>query len=414
MNKILNASLAFLIPFFAVGQGYFTINGHVVDGETGNALAYATISLEGKPLGTVSNTEGDFKFHIPHRLLGDTLVISFIGYKNYRQSVRDLLTDKSPVMPLQQQVLILDEVVINSAQLSAKEIVQKAVREIKNNYPDQPFQLECFFREIEEENGKYVLLSEAAIQLYDKSFITKRKSLQEKIKPIEIRRSYSYGQIRGGDNNIGCAFTDLIENNDVRYQRGMLNTKRNQYKLDSISYFNDRPVFVISMRNKLDSGQMFIDTETYAFVKIGLERRKRGEYDDPYYFKWDYQDSLKLGRTKFSFTVEFKEFEGKMYVLHMAEDEQAHVYDPVSKEIMIEKNERLELIVNEIKNDAVSKEEEMKKLNYRCSFDIGAYNEAFWKNYNILTLTPLDKKLITDLEKETSLQEQFKSSPNRQ
>ena len=81
---------------------------------------------------------------------------------------------------------------------------------------------------------------------------------------------------------------------------------------------------------------------------------------------------------------------------------------------MIEKNERLELIVNEIKNDAVSKEEEMKKLNYRCSFDIGAYNEAFWKNYNILTLTPLDKKLIADLEKETSLQEQFKTSPNRQ
>ena len=37
-----------------------------------------------------------------------------------------------------------------------------------------------------------------------------------------------------------------------------------------------------------------------------------------------------------------------------------------------------------------------------------AYHQEFWKYYNVLKLTPLDEKLIQDLEKEISLQEQFK------
>jgi len=35
------------------------------------------------------------------------------------------------------------------------------------------------------------------------------------------------------------------------------------------------------------------------------------------------------------------------------------------------------------------------------------YHQEFWKHYNVLKLTPLDEKLIQDLEKEISLQEQF-------
>jgi hypothetical protein len=37
-----------------------------------------------------------------------------------------------------------------------------------------------------------------------------------------------------------------------------------------------------------------------------------------------------------------------------------------------------------------------------------AYHQEFWKYYNVLKLTPLDEKLIQDLEKEIPLQEQFK------
>jgi hypothetical protein len=35
------------------------------------------------------------------------------------------------------------------------------------------------------------------------------------------------------------------------------------------------------------------------------------------------------------------------------------------------------------------------------------YHQEFWKHYNVLKRTPLDEKLIQDLEEDISLQEQF-------
>jgi hypothetical protein len=35
------------------------------------------------------------------------------------------------------------------------------------------------------------------------------------------------------------------------------------------------------------------------------------------------------------------------------------------------------------------------------------YHPEFWKQYNILKLTPLNEKLIHDLEKEITLQKQY-------
>lgn len=400
-----------IASFSGLGQGYNTIEGKVVDEETEQALAYATVTIPGKPIGTISNTKGHFTFHIPDSLRHEMLTISFLGYQNFEMPIKDILLHQQGFFTLRQSVMLLKEVVINAEDLSGKEIVEKAIRNIKLNYPKDPFLLDCFFREIEMENEKYVLLAEAAIELYEKSFITKRRALQEKINVKEVRRSHSFNQML--ENTIGNAFVDLIENNDIRYQRGMLNTKKNNYKLDSVSNFNGRLVYVVSMSNWLDRGHMLIDVENYAFVSIGLERRKR-KANDPYYFKWNWQDSLKIGRVMFSFTIEFKEYQGKMYVSHMTEDEENHVYNPSTGKIIINKKERLELIVNNIVNKATIDGANMKKLKYSSEFDIGDYNEEFWQHYNVLKLAPLDEKLLKDLEKEISLQHQFKSSGQKQ
>ena len=412
MSRIFIIAVLYTLSHPMSGQEYFTIRGHVADEENGKNLAYASISVKGKPIGTISNSEGNFEFHIPAGLLQDTLVISFVGYRNYRQQISNLTTGMDHTFGLKQNVLILDEVIVNDQRLTAREIVEKAVRNIRHNYADEPFRLECFFREIEQENGRYVQLSEAAIQLYDKNFTTKRRSIREYINVKAVRRSHVFRQIKGF-NNIGSAFVDLIENNDVRYQRGMLNTKRNQYQLDSVTFYNDRPAYVISMTNRLDSGQMLIDTKTFAFISIGLERKVRQQKKDPYYFKWEYQDSLTLGRTMFSFHVEFKEYLGKMYPMHMTEREIVHIYDPETLKIHIVKKERLELIVNEIIADGSAGDFPKQKLRRSSLFDIGEYDEEFWRHYNVLQLTPLDEQLVADLEKDISLQEQFKTSTNQ-
>lgn len=52
----------------------------------------------------------------------------------------------------------------------------------------------------------------------------------------------------------------------------------------------------------------------------------------------------------------------------------------------------------------------MEESNLESQAGEYTYNPQFWKNYNIIKETPLDEKLIKDLEKDVSLQEQFKKA----
>ncbi len=38
------------------------------------------------------------------------------------------------------------------------------------------------------------------------------------------------------------------------------------------------------------------------------------------------------------------------------------------------------------------------------------YNAVFWQNYNVIKESPLDKKIINDLEEGDSLEKQFKKN----
>jgi hypothetical protein len=66
------------------------INGIIYKRESGESLPFANISLLGKSVGTVSNDNGKFNLKISINNILDTLVISYIGYKNSNIPVNQL------------------------------------------------------------------------------------------------------------------------------------------------------------------------------------------------------------------------------------------------------------------------------------------------------------------------------------
>ncbi len=386
-----------------IAQPTIKVSGKVVDEATKESINFASVSVRGKPMGTVTNSEGEFDFYVPADYSNDTLIVSHVGYKSYRQKIADL-TNTDKLILLTPAPFLLDEVVIIEKNLTGKEIVEKAIRQLKSNYPTHPFCLQGFFREIEEENGKYVLLTEAAVDLYDKKFDGKRKKgIQESVDIKEMRRSIHYSG-RGNRDNIGYALADLIENNDVRYNRGMLDTQRNEFSIDTITSYNDRPVYGISMANKTDRGMMYIDMETFGFLKISMERQSHNPHTK-YYHGNMVSDSLKIGRVWFRFSVEFEVYMDKLYPRRMHESELNEIYYTKTGKIKIVAIETLEFIVNNVIPQKESKE--ARQLKYGLILNGGEYHKDFWNNYNSLKLTPLNEKLIRDLEKEISLPEQF-------
>jgi hypothetical protein len=400
-SSILFISLSFLAASFSFGQSYLTIGGSVQDEETKKPLSFASVSISGESIGTVTNVNGEFDFHIPEQYLHDTLVISHVGYKSLKRCVADI--QNKHAFELKPYAFLLNEVEIREKNLTGKEIVSKAIKNLTLNYSTKPYCLEGFFREIEEENNKYVLLTEAAVDVYDKSFDGKRKSqLQESVDVKEMRRSLRHSGLKNR-NNIGIALTDLIENNDVRYNRGMMDTSTNEFSIDTITAYNDRMVYGISVSNKIDKGMLYIDIETYGVLKISMERKNRD--GGKYYYINPGPNRMSRGRVWFVFSVEFELYNGKLYPRRMHESELNELYDPKTSEVKITSIETLEFVANNIHPGKESKE--AKKLKYGLIIKHKEYNKEFWANYNTLKLTPLSEKLIRNLEKEISLQEQF-------
>jgi len=376
------------------------ITGRVFDEKSQEPLGFASVSIVGKPVGTVTNAAGEFDFYIPEGYKNDSLVISHVGYKSFRARI-DRLAKGSLSVGLKAISVLLREIVIREKDLTGKEIVAKAVKNLTLNYSTKPFCLQGFFRQIEAENGKYVLLTEAAVDLYDKNFDGRpKRDLQESVDVKEMRRSLRYGSQSKRDN-IGIPLTDLIENNDVRYNRGMLDSA-NTFSLDTITVYDDQLVYGVSMSRGTDSGMLYIDMETFGFLKITMERKSRDKSKN-YYDERNIK-SGKQRRVWFRFSVEFESYNNKLYPRRMHESELNEIYD-LAGQLRLSSIETLEFIATNI---IPAKENQMaKKLKYGMMIKPTEYNQEFWKHYNVLKLTPLDEKLIQDLEKEISLQEQF-------
>jgi hypothetical protein len=379
------------------------VSGKILDAKSGEPLEFASVGVMGKPTGTIANANGEFDFHILNSYENDSLVVSHVGYQSYRAKITDV-SKETIVIRLKPRPVLLNEVVIHEKNLTAKEIVAKTKRNLALNYSTKPFCLQGFFREIEEENGKYVLLSEAAVDLYDKNFDGKHKRhMQESVDVREMRRSLRYSA-RNNRDNIGFALADLIENNDVRYNRGMLDTASNTYSLDTILLYNDRPVYGISASRGPDVGMLYIDTETFGLLKITMERKSRDQ--KKYYHDGFINKTQKRGQVWFRFTVEFDVYENKLYARRMHESELNEIYDGTTGQLQIASIETLEFIVTNILPGSENKN--AKRLKYGLIIKDAPYHEDFWRNFNTLKLTPVDEKLIRDLEKDISLQEQFK------
>jgi hypothetical protein len=66
------------------------------------------------------------------------------------------------------------------------------------------------------------------------------------------------------------------------------------------------------------------------------------------------------------------------------------------------------LLINEVQADAAERIGSTEKMrNYGLQYQDYPYNKIFWDNYNLIKETPLDRKILEDLEKIAPLERQF-------
>ncbi len=172
MRKTVSLFLSAILCVAGIAHGQRVISGSIINSKTNEPLSFAALSLKKANLGTVSNENGEFDFLIPADIKGDSLVVSYIGYKSRVMSVDAI---ESPIqIKLEAQSFALSEVVVRP--LPPTYYIRVAMQSIGKNYPNKPFQTEAYYRERVKENKVYVDDIDAVFKSYYPHYVAKTKN----------------------------------------------------------------------------------------------------------------------------------------------------------------------------------------------------------------------------------------------
>jgi hypothetical protein len=410
-------------------QSTHTLQGKVLDGETGKPLAYASVGVQGKPVGTVANEGGEFEFHLPAAYAQDTLFVSMLGYTGFKQRIDQLSSNIT--VSLVSKPVVLGEVVVTPATLSGEEIVQQAVSRIRTHFSSKPYVMEGFFRQIQAVDGTYISVLEAAVNVHEPGY---RSNAPEKVGIVEIRRSH-YLNPKPYTNQPDAYYTQrhnsLLGTLRLNRVREIATSGKSPkgfydgnyaYQLDSTLDQDGGQVYVISATPKTNKGYvkhpekeyrsntLFIDAETFAIRKVIFQYRPKGNYA-PKEFKnvTATNDSILSVVTGHTHVYEFAEYEGVHYLKYMKWSDWVQDYNVSLQKASYLNEYKHELLFNRVVTDPSQFPPVKENIDASASLHVQVkeYNASFWKKYNVIKETPLEKQRIEELERKGALETQF-------
>ncbi len=399
----------FFVCFFLLACGVvsnaqkITVSGKAVDKESKEPVPFATLGIKGKSIGTITNLQGDFDFHIPAAYRNDLFVINMMGYKTFEAPVWTLLEGQPVVIELEKSTTVLEEVVVSDS-LHGSDIMQIALSRVEQNYPMTPYLMDGFYRDLKKVAGTYISILEAAVKVYDEDYKEPRNrfKLRERVALLEVRRSIGYSSKFTTYFDQDNLLEDLLLHNSVRYRHFPLEEVFFQSLVrEKDSYYNSHEIFVISHKKDY-SLKLFIEKGTYAIIHIEYENSKEENLGK--------KRSLESRFVNIKRVIDFKTFEGKFYLNYISVDSRVNWYDIKTKELKFETELNQYLLINEIVPNTdrrIATTEKMK--NYGLQYQDLPYNKEFWDNYNVIKESPLDRKIVEDLEKQGPLEKQFKN-----
>ncbi|MFM9839846.1 MAG: carboxypeptidase-like regulatory domain-containing protein [Cyclobacteriaceae bacterium] len=405
--------LLFLIFFVfetipCVSQTNLSIKGKILDQKTNEALPYANISIKNYSIGTVSNESGEFDFFVPADLINDTLVVSFIGYKIFKETISNLTESK--IIYLEELPILLSEVTVSSE--GARKLVEEALKAVPLVYPSEPYLMEGFHRSWEKLNFTDSIsypgtLIEAAVTIYDPGYGQKKVGkAKEEIYINEIRRS---AVMDGWNYGPGNALKDLLDKNLVKYPNALafislksfLNFPNNMiYEWEGTAKIDDENLSIIKI--EIPNAQKFpafykvyISEGDHAILRFELYGVKR-EIDYSI-GEWHIENLSQV--------YIFKRYQSKPYLNYVKLKYTVKNLDQKKKKVLRSEDYYRELLINNIITANV--EEQRKGLAAKKSKEVSLalqvknYNAEFWKNYNVIKESPLDKEIIQYFEQKS-------------
>jgi hypothetical protein len=248
--------------------------GSILDSKTRNELIFASISVSGTTISTISNSEGKFSIKIPVEKQNSNLVISYLGYKNKVIPIKDLKPEKN-ILVLEPSNTILEEVVVKV--LDAKNIFLAVLKNRSQNYGVDPIQMTGFYRETIRKRRSYVSLSESIVTIQKQPFSL---GSQDQINLFKGRKNADYAKLdtvnfklQGGP--FSALYIDLIKYPSFLFSENAFEVY--DFSLEEITQINDNQVLVLAFKQKPNNenplyyGKLYIDAKSLAVISASFQ-----------------------------------------------------------------------------------------------------------------------------------------------
>lgn len=255
-KHIILCSLGFTLLSFAKAQ---IISGQIIDEQTNRPIEGVNISMKGTAKATVSNKDGYFSFNILNNP-NTEIIFSMIGYitKSYvvkaqGNSIAVFLTPKK---------ILLNEVKITNRNLSASDLLKRALLKVPVKYQKGPQLFTAFYSEALLKNGSLDEFVETEIQTVKESYnhyYTPSKVFINKIFNVKKESNKTTSEIING--------VSMIHHNDfLSAGNTLFNTEF--YNLFNIAYQTSPDPDCIAIHfSKITASQL----QTYGYIIINKQ-----------------------------------------------------------------------------------------------------------------------------------------------
>jgi hypothetical protein len=410
--------------FLAEGQAQSLLSGQVRDDSTGQPLAYVRLSLRQAQRGTLTNEDGRFRLSLPADR-SDTLEVFVLGYEPQRFPLA-ALTSNQLDLRLQPRPLSLAAVTILS--VTAEGLLRRAVELVPDNYPNEDWLWEGFYREVEDwwflrfENGKdsigpqkAITVGEALVEVvmptYDRGRNPEVRLLKGRlIQPEDLLTdsidesilALASGYEEEGGPPSQAAFDLARHPKEFSFLKNRAD-KWYEYELKGVLPYQGRPAYRIDFAqrpeednsNSLLDGTVYLDTASLAFVSIRYYLSESARLFTPEFSK----AGIRVKVTDIRGRQEFRLREGRWTLAY--NDYETEIYLGVPDGFLFKKDFKLEaylrirreLLLSDLRNTraiSIPREEQFLSRD-ALSKEIGTYDPAFWDGQAIL---PLDQRLL--------------------
>jgi len=250
--------------------------GTIFDSKTKNELTYASITISGSNISTISNSEGNFLIKIPTDRQDESLIISFLGYKDKVVSIKDLKQEKN-LLYLEPVNILLKEVVVNV--MDANKIFSNVLNNRSKNYGDSPIQMISFYRESIKKRRTYVSVLESIVDIQKMPFSS---GMQDQVNILKGRKNADYTKLdtvnfklEGG--LFSALYIDIIKDPTNIFSENVFELY--DFHFEDNTQINDKQVLIISFKQKLStedpnplySGKLFIDAKSLAIISATFQ-----------------------------------------------------------------------------------------------------------------------------------------------